>query len=155
MERTFIWHKTKKQGWREICQYQNEQRAAALLQRWTRGVLVRRRLPLASGLLFNPRHYRHYVSDPKTKRHLAHFDGRGDHDCRFRSWNLGANLDNLLVQNLFFQCAFPDPDCCTAAITPNLHEGKVASFSSLPVCLVHLDVLSRHKTTTGSLRPTR
>lgn len=50
VERTSIRHKTREQGWREIAQYRREQCAAALIQRWTRGALVRRRVPLVRNI---------------------------------------------------------------------------------------------------------
>lgn len=46
VETAFIRHRTRKQGWREIIQYQHEYVSAARIQRWTRGTLVRRRVPL-------------------------------------------------------------------------------------------------------------
>lgn len=46
MERVYIARKSRQQGWREIVIYRKEHAAAGLIQRWTRGVLVRRRTPL-------------------------------------------------------------------------------------------------------------
>lgn len=48
MERNYIARKARQQGWREIVLYRKEHAAAGLIQRWTRGVLVRRRTPLVS-----------------------------------------------------------------------------------------------------------
>lgn len=46
VERAYVRYKTVKQGWREIVGYEREKQAATRIQRWTRGVLVRRRVPL-------------------------------------------------------------------------------------------------------------
>lgn len=48
MERNYIARKAREQGWREIVLYRKEHAAAGMIQRWTRGVLVRRRTPLVS-----------------------------------------------------------------------------------------------------------
>ncbi len=46
VERAYIARKSREKGWREIVIYRKEHAAAGLIQRWTRGVLVRRRTPL-------------------------------------------------------------------------------------------------------------
>lgn len=46
VERCYIARKAREQAWREIVIYRKEHAAAGLIQRWTRGVLVRRRTPL-------------------------------------------------------------------------------------------------------------
>ncbi|CAM9128585.1 unnamed protein product, partial [Ectocarpus fasciculatus] len=48
VERNYIARKAREQGWREIVLYRKEHAAAGMIQRWTRGVLVRRRTPLVS-----------------------------------------------------------------------------------------------------------
>ncbi|CAM9599324.1 unnamed protein product, partial [Scytosiphon promiscuus] len=48
VERSYIALKAREQGWREIVLYRKEHSAASMIQRWTRGVLVRRRTPLVS-----------------------------------------------------------------------------------------------------------
>lgn len=48
MERAFIFYKTKVQGLCEVAHWQKENRASGLIQRWARGTLVRKHIPLAS-----------------------------------------------------------------------------------------------------------
>ncbi|CAM9367880.1 unnamed protein product, partial [Hapterophycus canaliculatus] len=48
VERSYIGLKAREQGWREIVLYRKEHAAAGAIQRWTRGALVRRRIPLVS-----------------------------------------------------------------------------------------------------------
>lgn len=78
--RAFIFYRTKVQGLREVAHWQNENRASGLIQRWARGTMVRKRIPLASRSCYAPLKRelvtlspccfkRFVVSNSKTQRH--------------------------------------------------------------------------------------
>ncbi|CAM9548528.1 unnamed protein product, partial [Pylaiella littoralis] len=46
VERSYIARMARQRGWREVALYRKEHAGAGLIQRWTRGALVRRRAPL-------------------------------------------------------------------------------------------------------------